>query len=1270
MSEDKQLQYPETLESFNKERERYHPKDLIDFSIEYFKALQSGIPLKYKDLSGLEKFEINPEDEEIIKRLGISDEDLNRVKNRRKILTEEELLNKFNEQISYYSQIIESSSDNKLNEQEMHNYLKFKKNTFKEIEFLRFINGLENVSLDNDRRIYFTKFFNLNDIQKKAVIDLLSLDINIIKNFKIYDWKEYLLKMDKSSKHTYAPYDKVSYKLEEISKKIDNNEDFDYSEAEKLYNNYKDLFESILNLDESNIYEIFISKYQFERIILYCITKINNSKNENFKELFQKVDKIFNNSFSYLTVLDYYDFILNCFIPLLKTSDKTSQEHREMESFLNHLIPQIPYIYNTNFEEEKSLYYNIECVKYFLNKASRIKTLPFKKILIELINIFVKKVSYLKEKLKLENPLVIKKIFKDKLELLSLQLNEFYPNLVSFTNKLISIAIRYNINDGNSEIKDSMISEFKSYEHIDQVLISNSMKMFKLFENDEEKQKGIDVTFDLLVKSLSIPEMNDAIKSNKRSDEEIIDPYAKNLYKELINTPRYDFNNLKYLKFKHQNQIVSLVIKNNKNLENTGLFYDKDNIQPFLNYNNMIEEIFNFSNLYFKLIFDKSIKEIIQNDSNVIIDKFKNNFKKENEYIDSLPENIEEKTEFIDKFKEFNNFQQKLILTYLNFIDNINCENKYLNIVKVLSIIYLQPIIDFINKKILQERTEKKIEINKIFFECLYDELKHVNYPIYIYVKYDKDINIFISFSKEERELVEKIEQAQILNSEFKVPKCLSYKELLEGEDFEIIMTDLTDNHKLINEFIKLYDPNNSESMITDFSLFNNDERKIIIRILEKKEGKNVSKLKDYDSQNEDKNKFILKKIVSAETDRKLLNSDEFGNSIKFYYRKELLKTEKDLNESKKRFISSILDYPYDPNNSYIITHFSGFNKYEKITIVEDILARMKITNYKTLYYSILASNIIEEILRDYIDIAKRHNDNKIFMNKINEEFLFLVHFFDHSVLKFILEIDSVENQTIYKFTNDFTDKERELICIFLELYSLIKKNNKYNDFKEELHNYLEDLTYNQRLEDINNKLNKIINNEVIKYMFIITAEEIKETALEIDYIIEELISNDNNNEDETLTPLIKNLFETLNMQEREIVIKSLKCILEQGGNQSIKKSIEELEQMKDNEEKNSIFNNIRDSFDAINNNFLKNKDKNESLGGFQNLKNTLNIVCEDLFKFVDNCKKGNYNLRKIKAISPIKVEIIKILLEIESKIHETENLKNAIDLLRNLKLN
>ena len=1263
MSSDDQLQYPTTLESFNKERERYRPKDLIDFSIEYFKALQNGTPLRYKDLSGLEKLELNPSDLEVVRRLGIPEEDLNRVVNRRKILTKEELLNKFNGELSKYKEKINSSSDNKLNEEDMHNYLKFKKNTFKEMEFLRFIDGLEKVSLDDNRRIYFTKFFNLKKEEKDAVIDLLSCDIKIIKNYKIYDWKEYLIKMDESNKHTYASYDNISYKLEEICKKIDNNEDFDFEETEKLYHIYLNLFESIRDLDENDIYNTFISKYQFERIILYCMVKIKNTKNERLKELYQKVDKIFNNSFAYLTILDYYDFILNCFIPLLKISNKTSQEHREMESFLNHLIPQIPYIYNTNFEEEKSLYYNIECVKYFLNKESRIKTLSFKKLLIELINIFVNKVSYLKEKLNIKELSEITKIFKDKLELLTLQLNEFYPHLVAFTNKLISIAIKYNINEGNSEIKDSMISEFKSYDHIDQKLITNSMNMFKLFETENEKQKGIEDVIELLIKSYSIPEMNYAIKHNKRKEGEIIKPEVKNLYTKIINTPRYDFNNLKYLKFKDQNQIVSLVIKNNKNLENTGLFYDKDNIQPYLNYNNMIEEIFNFSNLYFKLIFDKSIKNVIQNDSNTIIKKFNNNFKKENEYIESLPTNLDNQ-EYIDNFKKFDGSQQKLILTYLNFIDNINCENKYKEIIKNLSIIYLKPKIDFTTKKIIQERNNK---LNNIFFECMYDDLKHVNYPIFVYVKYDKDINLFISFTNEEKEIIEKIEQAQQLNPDYKVPNCLSYKELLESDDYDKINEDLKENHKLISEYIKLYNPENINAMLTDFSIFNGDERKIIIKLLEK-EGKDVSKLKDYDNKNEEKNKFILKKIVSAETDYKLSKNVELSNDIKFHYRKELLKTEKELADSKKSFISGVLDYPFDPNNNYIIDNFNSFSKYDKFTTVEDILSRMKITNYKTLYYDLLASNIIEELLKEIIDIATRHNDNEIFMNKVKEEFLFLIRFFDYSVLKFILEIDSVENQTIYKFTSSFSDKERKLICVFLELFSIITKNNKYNNFKEELNNYLEDLSYTQRLEDINNKLDKILNNEMVKYMFIITAEEIKETALEIDYIIEEIISN--NFKDESLSPLIINLFKSLRVPERDILIKALKCIKEQKGSENLKKNIEKLEKMKNNNEKQSIFNNIRDSFESIYKNIFKSRNKDEIYGQFQELKNTLNLICYDLFKFVDDCKKGNYNLRKIKAISPIKVEVIKIILEIENTFHKSDNLKNAVDLLKNLKLN
>lgn len=113
--------------------------------------------------------------------------------------------------------------------------------------------------------------------------------------------------------------------------------------------------------------------------------------------------------------------------------------------------------------------------------------------------------------------------------------------------------------------------------------------------------------------------------------------------------------------------------------------------------------------------------------------------------------------------------------------------------------------------------------------------MRHVNYPIYIYIKYDKDINIFISFSKEEQQLIQKIEQALLLNPKYEIPKSLSFKEILECNETQKIMEDLSINHKLINEYIKLYNPQDLDSMLTDFTIFNPDERKIIIKVLEKK---------------------------------------------------------------------------------------------------------------------------------------------------------------------------------------------------------------------------------------------------------------------------------------------------------------------------------------------------------------------------------------------------------------------------------------------------
>ena len=1246
MSTEDQLQYPPTLESFENERARYHPIDLIDFSIEYFMALQNGTPLKYNDLSGLNKFILKPENEKIITRLQIPDEDLYRVILRRKPITQKEFLSKYHDELTQFNQIIDSSSNNELSEQEKHQYLKFKTKMFQEHEFLRFIDGIEKLPLrENDKRIYFTKYNILDENEKKASIDLLSLDFKIRKIMEIEQWKNSLIKQEKSSHHSYAPYDKVSYKLEGVCRNIDMGQEYDKIETEVLLKDYEYLMNEMKELNnESEIYNFFINKYQFIRVIAYSLIKVKSKSDESLKDLFNKVDTIFKESFAHLTTLDYYDFIVSSFIPLLKKVNPTSQEKREMESYLYYLFTYIPYILNTNFEEEKSLYYNIECVKYLLNKENRIKDLSFKKILIDLIDLFAKRVKNLKKELNLTNPMDIQIKFNDKLQLLLLQLNEFYPNLVSFTDKLIKTAIKYNMEE-NIEIRDTIISEFKGYEHIDQILITNSMKMKEMFETDEIKQRGIEVAIELLVKSLSIPEMNDAIINKKRNEKEIIEPLVQNYYNKMLNTPRYNFDNLKYIKFKHQNQIISLVIKNNKNLENTAKSYDLENIEPYIYYHNMIEEIFNFNKMFFKLKFDQSNENLLKKDGETLMNKFKNNFKKENEFIQSLPSKPDDK-EYINKFKEFNCFQQKLILTYLNFSDNFTGENKYLDIIRTTSVIYLLPKVEYINKLIL---SEKDVLSNQIFFEGIYDDFRHVNYPIYIYIKYDHDINFFMTFTDEEKEIIKNIQQALLLKPNFENPKCHSFEELLSMDNLQEVEKDINDNHELMSEYIKLYNPFLEVEMLNEFSIFNSKERKIVMKLLEKKKGINISILKNFDNKTKDDEMFTLKKIVAAEIDDNLTKSNnEFGNDVKIYYRKKLLELEKGFPKNKLSFISNVLDNPYDPNYRYLFDNFNTFSMVDKISIIKIILSKIKIRDYSTLYYDELVVLIMEEIIRKYIEIAKRHYDSKIFMKKVMDEFIFLVRFYDNSVFKFIINIDSVENQTIYKFIHTFNDKERKIICKFLELYSLITNNPKYSEYQEDLSNYLDDLTYQERLDDIQYKLEKIYNNEIIKYMFIITSEEIKETAFEIDYIIEEIINNTN----EYLNDFSKNLFKTLGKKEKNILILTLKCLKQQGNNGNIEKYIEELETI--DEEKPSMFEEIMKFLDK----------KKEDFEQFIQFKNDLNAICFDLFEFIENCKRGKISVRKIKAIAPVKVELIKKLLDIEYKFKKDKNIKNSLDVL------
>jgi ribosome-binding factor A len=71
----------------------------------------------------------------------------------------------------------------------------------------------------------------------------------------------------------------------------------------------------------------------------------------------------------------------------------------------------------------------------------------------------------------------------------------------------------------------------------------------------------------------------------------------------------------------------------------------------------------------------------------------------------------------------------------------------------------------------------------------------------------------------------------------------------------------------------------------------------------------------------------------------------------------------------------------------------------------------------------------------------------------------------------------------------------------------------------------------------------------------------------------------------------------------------------------------------------------------------------------FNDPKETLNGLCADLFRFCDQCAKGNVSLRKLKAISQCKVDIIKLLLECDYALTKNNNIKKAIDFIKQLKL-
>jgi hypothetical protein len=662
------------------------------------------------------------------------------------------------------------------------------------------------------------------------------------------------------------------------------------------------------------------------------------------------------------------------------------------------------------------------------------------------------------------------------------------------------------------------------------------------------------------------------------------------------------------------------------------------------------------------------MKEQLEKDFNELVAKFQEKFPKIDSYIQNLKDENNNK-DYIDKFKEMNNFEQKLILTYMNFSDDLRQEKKYEEYITILSVIYLKDKIDFINKEFninltQEEKDEKKFNFeNNLYLQSLALELKHVNFLIYLFVKYDRAEDYLIKFTNEEKSIISDIELA--LNyKKTRIPKdCLSFKEMISIDDMDKLLKDLELYHPVVYTYVNEYKDEDNKNNLTDFKIFNDEEREIIIKILEKK-SKSIKELKNYHNNANDKLSRTLKHIMLSEKD-KSLNLRE-NSDLRFYYRKTLLYIEKQMSSSMKECVSLVLDYTYDPNNLYLKSDFLQFSLAEQMILLQDILCRQKILDYHTLYYEQNACAFMEEYLKIYLDICSRRINNEIFRKRLENDFDYLLKFFNEPIEIFIKEIHDVNNRFIYQFLNKFSIDERKVICLFLEFYSALTQKSKYNDFKDKLQAYIEDLTYNERLKIINNQLDMILNNEVIKSTFMTTAEDIKETAYEINYLIESISALDDNVD--YVEPYLIYLYETFPKELKEITLKTIKCIREQNTNKIIGLYYNEFEK-KLGKSRPSFFISVKQAFEKIDKTLIPNHDNSDKKPKYDKLKLTLTSLCEDLFKFVDDCKIGRFNLRKIKAISKEKVEIVKLIMNCDYLIQPNKKLKDASHTLELVKL-
>ena len=139
------------------------------------------------------------------------------------------------------------------------------------------------------------------------------------------------------------------------------------------------------------------------------------------------------------------------------------------------------------------------------------------------------------------------------------------------------------------------------------------------------------------------------------------------------------------------------------------MIYQKEHITPFIEHDFMVEKLYNFTNLFFKLRFEKDMIAKIEEDGNELLARCQKKFKKEFDYVRN-DDKYKINNNYVDQFKNFNYYQQKLILSCMSFIDNFNLTDIYTSLIDKLSYIFLSDKVQYIRNKIFRE---KNIEQNE-----------------------------------------------------------------------------------------------------------------------------------------------------------------------------------------------------------------------------------------------------------------------------------------------------------------------------------------------------------------------------------------------------------------------------------------------------------------------------------------------------------------------------------------------------------------------------